>query len=73
MSDKTILQDLESIRNKLRMLHDETSECEYFCDIEDDINEILGDVQAMINQCIEIQLHMMKEENKKNFYKKKDL
>lgn len=59
MSDKTFLQELESIRNKVQFLCDEY---EIDGDAEKQLLEIREDLQRMITQCIEIQLKMMKQE-----------
>lgn len=58
MSDKTFLQELQSIHAKIERVqaigHDG--------DIRpSELDEIKGDVKAMIEQCLEIQLAMMKQ------------
>ena len=73
MSDKTFLQELQSIKSKVEQLaityeKGETS-LHY---VETITNEIKQDLQAMINQCIEIQIAMTKQENAKKFYNTKD-
>lgn len=57
MSDKTFLQELQSIKRKLELAHDNYDDAEYM-EIPEDINEIIGDINGMITQCIEIQNNM---------------
>lgn len=64
MSDKTFLQSLDAIKKKLELLHDNYDD-ELYLEIPEDINDIIRDVSDMINQCIEIQLAMTKQQNAK--------
>lgn len=67
MSGKNFLQELESIKRKVEICYDEYPTGD---DTALQLTEIKEAIQGMINQCIEIQLHVMKEQNAKNFYKK---
>jgi len=60
MSDKTFLQELQSIKHKIELLEESWAISD---DTSEDIEEIKEDVQRMISQCLEIQLAMMKQGN----------
>lgn len=64
MSDKTFLQELQSIKTKIEAIAAkyEVGETSLHY-METATNEIKADIQAMINQCLEIQIAMMKQGN----------
>ena len=58
MSDKTFLQELQSIKRKLETIH---SFMPQGSGMGESISKVIEDVQSMINQCLEIQIAMMKQ------------
>lgn len=65
MSDKTFLQELESIKKKAELFRDYIDVDSSTPEEMEKIDEIIDDVKTMINKCIEIQLAMMKQDRMK--------
>ena len=66
MSDKTFLQELESIKKKAELFRDYIDVDSSTPEEMEKIDEIIDDVKTMINKCIEIQLAMMKQDRLKD-------
>jgi Ser-tRNA(Ala) deacylase AlaX len=65
VSDKTFLQELESIKKKAELFRDYIDVDSSTPEEMEKIDEIIDDVKTMINKCIEIQLAMMKQDRMK--------
>lgn len=63
MSDKTFLQELQSIKREAEILNAVYSKNheKYDMDTLDRMSQIIGSLDQMIDQCLEIQLAMMKQ------------
>lgn len=64
MSEKTFLQELQQIKAGLECIQgyrEDTNSVNDDFDEDDELQRIIGYVDRMINQCLEIQLAMMKQ------------